>query len=113
MTIGAFMLWLPATSARAVVGAPFTAGTELERLIQPLIFSGIGLFLALDAVRALAYYVAFNAYYTQEAYAANAWEDPSTRADIASNIVSLVIGLVLILGARGLSALLHKLRHGF
>ena len=53
MVIGACMLWLPASSARAVVGAPFTAGTDLERLVQPLIFSGIGLFLVLDGVRAL------------------------------------------------------------
>jgi hypothetical protein len=112
MAIGAFMLLLPATSARAVVGAPFTPGTELERLVQPLIFSGIGLFLALDGVRALAYYVAFNAY-AQEVYPGGTVEDPSARADIVSNVVSLVIGVALLLGARGLSAALHKLRYGF
>jgi hypothetical protein len=111
MAIGAFMLWLPATGARAVVGAPFASGTELERLVQPLIFSGIGLFLALDGVRALAYYAAFNAY-TREVYAGGTVDDPSARADIVSNVVSLVIGVALVLGARGLSAALHRLRYG-
>ena len=111
MAIGAFMLWLPASSARAVVGAPFAAGTDLERLVQPLIFSGIGLFLALDGVRALAYYFALNAY-MQEAYAQGALADPSARADVASNVVSLMIGVALMLGARGLSAVVHRLRYG-
>ncbi len=111
MAIGGFMLWLPALSARAVVGASFAAGTELERVVQPLIFGGIGLFLALDGLRALAYYFALNAY-TQEAYAADAFADPSARADVASNVVSLIIGVALILGARGLSSVVHRLRYG-
>jgi len=108
MAIGVLMLWLPATTARAVVGAPLASGTDLERLIQPLIFSGIGLFFSLEGVRALAYYVAFN-HYAQDAYA----NDPAARADVVSNVVSLAIGAALMLGARGLSGLVQKLRHGF
>jgi hypothetical protein len=108
--IGAFMLWLPATSARAVVGTPFTSGTDLERLVQPLIFGGIGLFLALDGVRALAYYLALSAY-SQEVYSADALAEPAARADVVSNVVSLVIGVALMLGARGLSAAVHRLRY--
>lgn len=111
LVIGACMLWLPASSARAVVGAPFAAGTDLERLVQPLIFSGIGLFLVLDGVRALGYYVALKAF-SQDVYAADALADPSARADVVSNVVSLVIGVVLVLGARGLSALVQRLRYG-
>jgi hypothetical protein len=111
LVIGGFMLWFPASSARAVVGSPFATGTDLERLVQPLVFSGIGLFLALDGVRALAYYFALNAY-IDEVYADSPFSDPSARADVASNIVSLVIGVALILGARGLSALVHRLRYG-
>jgi len=111
MVIGAFMLWFPASSARAVVGPSFATGTDLERVVQPLVFSGIGLFLALDGVRALAYYFALNAY-MEEAYAGGALSEPSARADVASNIVSLVIGVALILGARGLSAVVHRVRYG-
>ena len=109
--IGVLMLWFPASSARGVVGAPFAAGTDLERLVQPLIFSGIGLFLALDGVRALAYYLALDAY-MDETYAQDALADPSARADVVSNVVSLVIGVALILGGRGLSAVIHRLRYG-
>lgn len=111
LAIGAFMWWFPASSARSVVGAPFAAGGDIERLVQPLVFSGIGLFLVLDAVQALTYYFALSVY-MQEAYAGGALEDPTARADVASNIVSLVIGVVLVVGGRGLSAVLHRLRYG-
>ena len=111
VVIGVFMLVFPASSARAVVGPSFATGTDLERVVQPLVFSGIGLFLALDGVRALAYYFALNAY-MEEAYAGSAFSDPAARADVASNIVSLVIGVALILGARGLSAAVHRVRYG-
>jgi hypothetical protein len=111
LAVGLFMWWFPASSARSVVGAPFAGGGEIERLVQPLVFSGIGLFLVLDGIETLAYYFALSAY-MKEAYAGGALEDPSARADVASNIVSVVIGVVLILGGRGLSALLYRLRHG-
>src|SRR5688572_14921534 len=75
--VGIFMVWLPATTARAVVGAPFAVGTELERLVQPLILSGIGLYLVVDAVRVLAYYLALDAYSKEQLYASGAFEDPS------------------------------------
>ena len=110
--VGIFMLWLPATTARAVIGAPLAVGTELQRLVQPLIFSGIGLYLVVDAVRVLAYYLALNAYSKEQYYTSSAFEDPSARADVASNVLFLVTGLALLLGARGLSALIHRLRYG-
>lgn len=109
--VGFFMVWLPATTARAVVGAPFALGTELERLVQPLIFSGIGLYVMVEAVRVLAYYLGLDAY-SRELYATGAFVDPSVRADVASHVLLLVIGVALLLGARGLSALIHRLRHG-
>jgi hypothetical protein len=110
--VGIFMVWLPATTARVVVGAPFAVGTELERLIQPLIFSGIGLYLVVDAVGTLAYYLALNGYSKEQFYTSSVFDDPSARADVASNILSLVMGIALLLGARGLSVLIHRLRHG-
>jgi hypothetical protein len=108
--IGAFLLVFPATTASAVVGTFSADSSDLERVLQAVVFGGIGLYLALQGSLDLAYYAARHAY-GRDQYAVDALAEPTTRASLVSSIVSLLLGVALLLGARGFSALVIKLRY--
>ncbi len=111
LALGALLFALPATVAAAVAGTRSTDAAGLERLLQAVIFAGIGLYVALQSALSLAYYLALLAH-TRGDYAVDAFGNPSTRASVIANVAGVLVGIVLLVGARGLAALIVKLRHG-
>jgi hypothetical protein len=108
---GALLFWFPATVAGAVSGPQPAPGSDLERMLQAVIFAGIGLWVTLQGVLDVAYYVALHTY-VQDEFAARPLDDPVNRAGLISSVLSLILGVVLLLSARGLSALIARIRYG-
>lgn len=108
LAIGLALFFMPATISRAVTGSE-APETGLARQVQPLIIGGIGLYLALTAILDLIYYAMLQVYSQQE-YAFSAFEDPATRANMVTTFAQLALGLAAMLGGRGLSGLLRRIR---
>ena len=101
----------PSSVARSVVGTSSVDGSELRQTLQPVIFSSIGLFLALQGALTLIYYATYY-YYAVEANVLNPFSDPTTHAHAVSSGFTFAVGVALFLGGRGLSNAVLKLRNG-
>ena len=106
LAVGAFLFLFPAVSASAVVGRG--SGSAIDANLQVVIFSGIGLYTLLQGSISLAYYIALRLFLAN--YDPASLADPTTKARLAGAVRSVVLGAALLLGARGLSGLLNRLR---
>jgi len=109
LLIGAFLFSFPALTAGAVAGTQPGQGSELERRLQSVVFAGIGLYVALQGALDIAYYAALHAY-TRDGYDVGVFDDPTNRANLIASVLSLFLGVALLVGARGLLALIARLR---
>ena len=107
LATGAFLFSFPAVSTNAVVGKGTSA--DLGSNLQVVVFSGIGLYFLLRGAITVAYYVALLFFY-EDRYQTASLADPAAKASFASALFSVGIGAGLLVGARGLSGLLTRLR---
>lgn len=110
LAVGASLLWFPATVASVVAGTRSVETAAAERMLQAVIFAGIGLYMALQSALNLAYYLALFAH-TDVDYAGASLGDPTIPASVIANVVGVVVGVVLLFSARGVAALVSKLRN--
>lgn len=111
LLIGALLFAFPAITAGAVAGANTAASSDLERMLQAVIFAGIGLYVGVQGALDVAYYASLHAF-TMDEYAVAPFDDPINRAGLISSVLSLIIGGVLLVSSRGFSALVAKVRYG-
>ena len=93
-----------------VAGTRSVETPAAERMLQAVIFAGIGLYMALQSALNLAYYLALFAH-TDVDYADASLGDPTIPASVIANIVGVVVGVVLLFSARGVAAVVSKLRN--
>ena len=110
LAVGVLLFWFPATVASVAAGTRLVETPAAERMLQAVIFAGIGLYTALQSALNLAYYVALFAH-TDVDYENASLGDPKIPADVIANVVGLVLGLVLLFSARGVAALVSKIRN--
>ena len=109
LAVGAFLFSFPATAASAVVEKSPASSSDFDARLQVVIFSGIGLYVLLQGVITVVYYAALAAFLNDE-YSTDSLVDPAAKANLASAVFSVALGAALSLGARGVSALLTRLR---
>ena len=66
---------------------------------------------ALQGALDIVYFAALHAY-TLDEFAVGVFDDPTNLANLIASVLSLILGVVLLFGARGLSALIARLRYG-
>lgn len=112
LVFGWVLLAFPASSTRVIVGEPFAVGTELERLLQPVVFAGIGLFYLVRGLIDVAYYFALRVFDDGQYGDFRLFANPDYSAGFVSTLVELAAGVALILGSRGMSRLVTSIRRG-
>jgi len=112
LVVGWFLLAFPASSTRGIGGEPFASGTELERLLQPIVFAAIGLYYLVGGLADIGYYLALKAFDDGDYGTARLFANPQYSAGFINAILRTVVGVGLLLGARGLSGVISRFRQG-
>ena len=112
LVFGLLLLMFPSSSTRVIVGEPFAAGTEFERLLQPILFAGIGLYYLVRGLIDVAYYLSLRVFDDGEYGDLRLFANPDYSAGFISTLVELAAGGALVLGSRGMSRLVTRLRNG-
>ena len=112
LVVGWYLLAFPASSTRAIVGGPFASSTELERLMQPIVFAAIGLYYLVGGLADIGYYLALKAFDDDDYGGLRLFASPEYSAGFINAILRAVVGAALVLGARGLSHVVSRLRQG-
>jgi|SRR6185503_6913162 len=110
LAVGAFLFWFPATVASVVAGTRSVETPATERMLQAVIFAGIGLYTALQSALNLAYYLALFAHADVD-YADASLGDPTIPASVIANVVGVVFGVVLLFTARAVAAFVSRIRN--
>jgi hypothetical protein len=108
LAVGAFLFTFPATVAAAVRGTQSAENPALERMLQAILFSGIGAYTALQSALNIVYYLTLLSH-TEVGFQD---VDPTVRASVIANAIGLVVGIAIVVGARGAAALVAKIRNG-
>ena len=111
VVVGLLLLLFPERVARHLGGSGVQVPGDLQTGLAPIVFGGIGLYVALNAVLDLTYYWLLSRS-SPEGPGFEFLSDAGTRAEVATTVLALFLGLGLLVGARGLSGLLAKLRGG-
>lgn len=111
----AAVLWyFPLTIARKLLPSLRDTGAPLspEGLrVQEIATIVLGLWVLASALPDTSYWLTLALFTSGAGYEAFSWL-PENKANVVATAVEIVIGLGLVLGARGLSNLLYRLRYG-
>jgi hypothetical protein len=109
LALGALLFWFPNTVANAVAGKGTATPSDFDARLQVVVFSGVGLYVLVQGAITVVYYLALQQY-VDELYSTGDLGDPAAKANLVSAGFSIVCGAVLLVGARGLSSLLRRVR---
>jgi hypothetical protein len=109
LAAGLLLMLLPATISGVVMGKASDVPPHLPQELQTLVFAGIGLYLMVQSILDLVFYWTLHRG-ASELVGPSFEFDPETRAGFYTSIVALLFGICLMVGAKGLSHLLRKVR---
>ena len=105
--VGAFLFRSPNVAAKSLVGDSPAIPSDFHERLQVVVFSGIGLYVLIQGATRIAYYVSLYAFFDDQT---GSFADPARKANFVSSVVSTALGVWLVLGARGVAALITRLR---
>ena len=112
--IAAFLLWhFPLAIARKLLPVMRDSGPPIETSgsdIQTIALTVLGAWVLAESISGVTYWVAFVQFMGSAEYSATL--TPSQKASIARDVIELALGIALLLGSPGLSAMLYRLRYG-
>ena len=113
--LAAFLLWnFPLSIARTLLpvmrdsGPPIATGTTD---IQALALAVLGIWVLAESISNLAYWVAIVQFKSAAEYSAGSLTR-AQKASVVRDVLECVLGLILVFGSRGLSAMLYRLLYG-
>jgi hypothetical protein len=113
--VPAFLLWyFPLSIARKLLPAMRDSGQPITlqgKDIQAISLTILGVWVLAQSISDAAYWVALVQFMGRSEYPAIAFT-PSQKASIVRNAIEFALGVALLLGSRGLLAMLHRLRYG-
>jgi len=114
LAFAAVLWYFPLTIARKLLPSLRDAGAALSPQglrVQEMAIVVLGLWVLASALPDTSYWLSLVLFTSGAGYESFSWL-PENKANIVATAVEIVIGFVLILGARGLSNLLYRLRYG-
>lgn len=109
LAVGLLLMAFPGKISRVVTG-PASEETALPEQLQSILFAGIGLFFATESVLTLVSYL-IHLIFDDQSVARNISMSPKDQAIIATALAGMALGVLLMVGARTLSALLDRLKN--
>lgn len=114
LAIAAYLWFFPVTVARKLLPSMRDSGPSLPgspRLLQEVAFSVLGLWLLASALPDVLYWAAMLNFRSDPAYGGLVLSADEKASMVATGF-ELVLGIALLLGARGLVGALYRLRYG-
>lgn len=114
LAFAAVLWYFPLTIARKLLPSLRDSATPLSpagHQVQEIAIVVLGLWVLASALPDTAYWLSLVMLTSGVGYEGFSWL-PENKASITATAVEIVIGFVLVLGARGLSNLLYHLRYG-